>query len=294
MNKKTPLEKLDHQLFKEKELNVFVKRDDLIHPFISGNKWRKGQPVIQYMKDNNINTALTFGGAYSNHIYSFAYACKQADIQSIGIIRGDELANKPFNDTLKFAVEQGMKLVFVTRQEYKQRSNADYLFYLKNKYNAYIVPEGGTTLLAKDGFSNMISEINEDIVFDTIISASGTGGTISGICANLKNHQKAISIPVLKGIENDIKKTINAFSEHSNYDIIDAYSFGGYGKYNKELLDFISWFDAHYFEIEQVYTGKVFYALFDLVKKDYFKKNSTIVIVHTGGLQGKIKKILEK
>jgi 1-aminocyclopropane-1-carboxylate deaminase len=290
MTHKTPLQKLEHLLFKEKEVNVFVKRDDLIHPYISGNKWRKGQPVIKHMKEKGIKTALTFGGAYSNHIYSFSYACREAGIECIGIIRGDELASKPLNDTLAFAESQGMQLVFVSREEYKQRNDYFYLKDLEREHAAFIVPEGGTTVLAKQGFCEMVDEINEEVAFDYILSASGTGGTISGICSQLKSHQKAVSVPVLKGIESDLESMINFFSSHSNYDIISDYSFGGYGKYNETLLDFINWFDNTYFDIEQVYTGKAFYALFDLIKKDYFKKNSNIVILHTGGLQGKIKK----
>jgi 1-aminocyclopropane-1-carboxylate deaminase len=286
---KTPLQKIEHPLFDEKLLNIFVKRDDLIHPFISGNKWRKGQPVIEEMKNKGVKTALTFGGAYSNHIYSLSYACKEENIKSIGIIRGEELKDKPLNKTLTFAKEQGMELIFVSRKEYKMRDSNDYTKHLEKKYGAYIVPEGGTTLLAINGFSKLINEINEDIRFNTIITASGTGGTIAGICSNLNSGQKAISIPVLKGVKNEIDERIKHFSKHSNYDIIDSYSFGGYGKTNKELTDFINWFDSTYFEIEQVYTGKAFYALFDLVKKNYFKKNTNIVIIHTGGLQGKCK-----
>lgn len=282
---KTPIQQISSPIIKKKKLSVFIKRDDLIHPYISGNKWRKSYYLIQNMLKNNVKTALTFGGAYSNHIYSFAYACKKANIKSIGFIRGDELAYKPLNSTLKFAKQCGMELIFVSRKEYQNRYDIEYQNNLSKLYNAQIVPEGGTTPFVVEGFKDMIEEI--DLPFEYVITASGTGGTAAGIAANLKKKQTLISIPVLKGVEKKIEEKIIQFSSHKNYHIIPSYHQGGYAKTNSQLNNFINSFDNNFCTIEKTYTGKMFFALFDLINKDYFPEYSTIIALHTGGLQAK-------
>jgi len=189
-----------------------------------------------------------------------------------------------------------MELVFVSREEYKKRNDANYLKELKEKYNSEILPEGGTTKFAANGLKDMVEEINiQESNINFIVTASGTGGTIAGTVFGLKEYQTAISIPVLKGIENDIENKINEFSSNKNYKIINNYHFNGYAKYNQELIDFINSFKKEYdIQLEQVYTGKMFYAIFDLIKKDYFKKGTNICIVHTGGLQGLLEELKNK
>lgn len=281
------LQKIDLDIFKEKQLSVFVKRDDLIHPFISGNKYRKLFYGLKDFKNRNVQTLVTFGGAFSNHIHAFAFACHQNNIQSIGIIRGEELQNQPLNDTLSFAVQHGMKLVFVSRKEYKRRNDQDYLEELKLKYNAEIVPEGGSLDSATLGLIDMVNEINQQQHFDFICTPCGTGGTIAGIVAGLSPEQQCLGFLALKGIDNDIKQKISSQTKNENYTLISDFDFGGYAKYNQELIDFLKQLkkDTN-IQFDQVYNGKMMFGLFKLIESDYFKPNTKICIIHTGGLQG--------
>lgn len=288
----SPLEKLEHAFLSERQVEVWIKRDDLIHPIISGNKYRKLIYLLKKLKNDGVKRVLTFGGAYSNHIHASAYAFKKFGFESIGVIRGDELKNKPLNKTLRFAKENGMQLDFVSRSEYKKRNDLDYLKWLSKKYNAYIIPGGGTTYCSKFGLIDMVKEINQQINhFDYIVCASGTGGTFAGICAGLNGFEKAVAIPVLKGIADDVRKKVESFSDFKNFKIIEGYEFGGYGKKSDLLMDFIDNFYSDFgIQLEQVYTGKMMYALFDLIKNNHFKSGSRIIAVHTGGLQGLLKK----
>lgn len=283
----SPLTLLHSTQFDERNIKVFVKRDDLIHPFISGNKWRKGHYLLKHIKENGYDTAITFGGAYSNHIHAFSYACNSIGLKSIGIIRGEELANKPLNKTLTFAKEKGMELIFVDRNEYKQRYDSEYQKMLAKKHNAYIVPEGGTTSFAIEGFKDMLDEIRSETSFDYILVPCGSGGTISGINSNLRKNEQVIGINVLKGTEPELLSVIKSFSDNERYIINNDYHFGGYAKTTQELNNFIHTFEQDFnIEIEKVYSAKMFYAFFDLVNKGFFD-NKTVVLNHTGGLQGK-------
>lgn len=290
MQSHSPLQQLFSPLFDKHNLSVYVKRDDLIHPFISGNKWRKCHFLLKHLVDNGYDKAITFGGAYSNHIHAFSYACNQLGIKSIGIIRGEELASKPLNSTLSFAKENGMDLIFVSRDEYKKRYQADYLQSLAKYHNAYIVPEGGSTLFAVDGFKEMLDEVRHVTSFETILVPVGSGGTIGGINANLLSGETVLGVNVLKGTEQEIEETIRVFSSNNNYIINNDYHFGGYAKYTPELLAFIDDFELEFqIELDEIYSAKMIYAFFDMVNKGMFK-NQTIVLCHTGGLQGKIHK----
>lgn len=290
MQSHSPLQQLFSPIFDKHNLSVYVKRDDLIHPFISGNKWRKCHFLLKHLVDNGYDKAITFGGAYSNHIHAFSYACKQSGIKSIGIIRGEELTSKPLNSTLSFAKENGMDLIFVSREEYKKRYQEDYLQSLAEQHQAYIVPEGGSTLFAVDGFKEMLDEVRQVTPFEIILVPVGSGGTIGGINANLLPVETVLGINVLKGTEDDIKESIKNFSSSNNYIINNDYHFGGYAKYTPELLSFINKFELEFqINLEEIYSAKMFYAFFDMVQKGIFK-NQTIVLCHTGGLQGKIHK----
>lgn len=290
LNPHSPLQKLSSALFEAHNLNVYVKRDDLIHPFISGNKWRKCFYLLKHIVNSGYKTAVTFGGAYSNHIHAFSYACNQLGLKSVGIIRGEELASKPLNSTLSFARDNGMELIFVSRDEYKKRYDETYNEELAMKHEAYVVPEGGTTLLAIDGFKEMLNEIRSEIQFDSIWVPCGSGGTISGINTNLLNTEQVIGINVLKGTERELTETIQDFSSINNYIINNDYHFGGYAKHTPELLTFVDNFEKDFnIELEEVYSAKMFYAFFDMVNKGAIK-NKTVVLCHTGGLQAKIHK----
>lgn len=283
----SPLTQLQSDLFIKRNIKVFVKRDDLIHPFISGNKWRKSHYLLKHIKEQGYDTAVTFGGAYSNHIHAFSYACKSIGLKSIGIIRGEELANKELNQTLSYSKDQGMELIFVDRNEYKQRYDNEYQKMLSKKYNAYVVPEGGTTSFAVDGFKDMLDEIRSETTFDYLMVPCGSGGTISGINFNLRKNEKVIGINVLKGTELELLNVLKSFSDNEQYIINNDYHFGGYAKTTDELNTFIKYFEKTFnIEVEKVYSAKMFFAFFDLVDKGFFD-NKTVILNHTGGLQGK-------
>jgi 1-aminocyclopropane-1-carboxylate deaminase len=267
------------------KVSVFIRREDLIHPFISGNKFRKLKYNLQQAKAENKETLLTFGGAFSNHIAAAAYAGKEQGFKTIGIIRGDELRGKiSDNPTLQFAQECGMQFKFVTREDYRRKTEAVFLENLKQEFgNFYLVPEGGTNELAVKGCEEILTK--EDTEFDFICCSIGTGGTISGIINSLLPHQKVLGFPALKGdfLNEDIRK----FARNQNWELVTAYHFGGYGKVNPELIAFINQFyKENQIPLDPIYTAKMVFGVMDLIQKDYFPENSKILLIHTGGIQG--------
>ncbi len=266
-------------------VKVFIRREDLIHPFVSGNKFRKLKyNLLQAIKKNH-HTLLTFGGAYSNHIAATAYAGKESGFITIGIIRGDELASKiKENPTLKFAQDCGMKFEFVSREQYRMKESSDFISKLNEKYGSYyLVPEGGTNSYAILGCEEILT--NEDFIFDYICCSVGTGGTIAGISNSITGKQKVLGFPSLKG--DFLQKDICNFAKHDNFSLISDYHFGGYGKVNEELILFINTFYKEYkIPLDPIYTGKMVFGVIDLIKKNYFPENSKILLIHTGGIQG--------
>ena len=262
-----------------------MKREDLIHPFVSGNKFRKLKYNLLQAKTENQSTLLTFGGAYSNHIAAVAYAGRENGFQTIGIIRGDELADKiASNPTLKFAQECGMQFEFVSREDYRLKTGAAFLEQLENKFGSfYLIPEGGTNALAIKGCEEILTQ--EDGIFDYVACAIGTGGTISGIINSALPHQKILGFPALKG--DFLQDEIRNFVQNDNWELILDYHFGGYGKVNTVLVDFINRFlEKTKIPLDPVYTGKMVFGIVDLIEKNYFPENATILLIHTGGLQG--------
>lgn len=291
LNLPSPVQEIEHPLFDEKNVRVYIKRDDLIHPMISGNKWRKLKHNIAKAGAKDL---LTFGGAFSNHIVASAAACNYFGKNSIGIIRGDKII--PLNPSLEFAHAHGMKLDFISRSEYKEKGDLHFLKKINEKYNSpFIVPEGGANSFGIKGCQELVGEIDQ--AFDYIISAVGTGATVAGIASGLNKEQKVIGVSVLKGansllneirdlllIENSI---INTDEIMSSLDLRHEYHFGGYAKIKDELIDFMRFFYTEFgIKTDPVYSGKSLFALFDLLKKDYFAKGSSIVYYHCGGLQG--------
>ncbi|MDN3493817.1 1-aminocyclopropane-1-carboxylate deaminase/D-cysteine desulfhydrase [Winogradskyella bathintestinalis] len=266
-------------------VDITVKREDLIHPFISGNKYRKLKYNVEKAKEIKATSMLTFGGAYSNHIAAVAYAGKAYGFKTIGIIRGEELGlKKDLNPTLKFAKACGMKFQFVSRDDYRKKTSEDFIATLKRRFgNFYLLPEGGTNDLAVKGCQEIIQ--TEDFHFDYVCCAVGTGGTISGIINASQTHQKILGFPALKGdfLQQDICK----FATQQNWNLITGYHFGGYGKIKPELIAFINRFKHNYdIPLDPIYTGKMLFGIFDLIEKDFFPKASKILVIHTGGLQG--------
>ena len=266
-------------------ITVQIKREDLLHPFISGNKFRKLKYNILQAKTENQDTLLTFGGAFSNHIAAAAYAGKEYGFKMIGIIRGDELREKILeNPTLQFAQDCGMQFKFVSREAYRHKTESDFLENLKQEFgDFYLVPEGGTNEFAVKGCQEILTQ--EDKEFDYVCCAVGTGGTISGLINSSLPHQKVLGFPALKGefLNEDIRK----FARNPNWELITDYHFGGYGKVNPELIDFINhFFEENNIPLDPIYTGKMVFGVMDLIQKNYFKENSKILLIHTGGLQG--------
>ncbi|TDD94460.1 1-aminocyclopropane-1-carboxylate deaminase/D-cysteine desulfhydrase [Flavobacterium cellulosilyticum] len=268
-----------------KNISLSIRREDLIHPFISGNKFRKLKYNLLQAKAENKDTLLTFGGAYSNHIAAAAFAGKEHGFKSIGIIRGDELESKiAENPTLQFAQECGMKFKFVSRESYRQKTEPDFLENLKQEFgNFYLVPEGGTNEYAVKGCEEILTK--EDAHYDFICCSVGTGGTISGIIRSILPHQKVLGFPSLKG--DFLKDEIRKFVQDQNWELITAYHFGGYGKVNPELIAFINQFyKENTIPLDPIYTGKMVFGVIDLINKNYFPENSKILLIHTGGIQG--------
>lgn len=266
-------------------ISLVMKREDLIHPFVSGNKFRKLKYNLLQAKTENQSTLLTFGGAYSNHIAAVAYAGRENGFQTIGIIRGDELADKiASNPTLKFTQECGMQFEFVSREDYRLKTEAAFLEQLENKFGSfYLIPEGGTNALAIKGCEEILTQ--EDGIFDYVACAIGTGGTISGIINSALPHQKILGFPALKG--DFLQDEIRNFVQNDNWELILDYHFGGYGKVNTVLVDFINRFlEKTKIPLDPVYTGKMVFGIVDLIEKNYFPENATILLIHTGGLQG--------
>ncbi len=277
-------------ILEDKKVELFIKREDLIHPEVSGNKFRKLKYNIAEAKKLKKKSLLTFGGAFSNHIAATAVAGKLTGLKTFGVIRGDELGlnlkkTLEENATLREAHENGMKFHFISRELYRQKTSFGFIEKMKNKWgDFYLVPEGGTNCLAVEGCEEILTE--EDALFDYVCSAVGTGGTISGIIKSLKKHQKVLGFPALKGsfLSEEIKKyTIRK----DNWKLQKNYHFGGYAKYNEELITFINDFSLETgVLLDPIYTGKMLFGIVDLIKKDHFEKGTKILAVHTGGLQG--------
>lgn len=266
-------------------ISLTIKREDLIHPFVSGNKFRKLKYNLLQSKAENKKTLLTFGGAFSNHIAAVAYAGKEKGFKTIGIIRGDELLDKiDENPTLKFAQENGMEFQFVSREDYRLKNESYFIEKLKDKFgDFYLVPEGGTNDLAVKGCEEILTD--EDAAFNFVCCAVGTGGTISGLINSALPNQKILGFPALKG--DFLTDEIRIFAKKDNWNLISDYHFGGYGKINLELIEFINaFFEENKVPLDPIYTGKMFFGVIDLISKNYFPAHSKILLIHTGGLQG--------
>ena len=285
----TPLQHIKESLFLEKGVEVWLKRDDLTHPEIQGNKWRKLKYNLVEAKEENQHTLLTFGGPYSNHIYALAAAGKLYGFKTIGIIRG-EPAEDP-TDTLRAAAKNGMRILFMDRSQYRLKNEPESIESLHIQLgDFYLVPEGGTNNFALQGCIEMVNEIKTD--FDHICLACGTGGTLAGVVSGLYGKKKAIGFSSLKGkdrLTSSITELVHDFTDKTfdNWQVNFDYHFGGYAKVNDELINFIKAFKQnHLTQLEPVYTGKMMYGLYDMIRNDYFPRGTKIVAIHTGGLQG--------
>ena len=266
-------------------LQLFLKREDKIHNIISGNKYRKLKFNLINAKELGFKGLLTFGGAYSNHIPAVAYAAKKNGFKSLGFIRGEEIVNKYLeNPTLKYSHDLGMKFKFLSRSNYKLKTNENFLRKLKKKFkDYYLIPEGGTNALGVLGCQEILNDNDKE--FDYICCSVGTGGTICGLINSSNENQKIIGFSSIN--KNYLLNDITKFVTNENWMVLDDFSFGGYGKVNEELIKFMNNFRLKYgILLDPIYTSKLVYGVLNLITNNFFKPNSKILMIHTGGHQG--------
>jgi 1-aminocyclopropane-1-carboxylate deaminase/D-cysteine desulfhydrase-like pyridoxal-dependent ACC family enzyme len=285
-----PNQLLMHAILAEKGIELAVKRLDLVHSEVSGNKFFKLKYNLEKAKSEGKNTLLTFGGAFSNHIYATAKAATTENLTSIGIIRGER--TEPLNATLAHAEKLGMQLHFMDRKTYRNKTEPEFLSNLKEKFgDFYLIPEGGTNKSAIKGTQEILKL--EDQEFSHICSSIGTGGTFAGLYTSLAEHQKLLGFSSLKGefILQEIADLLqlHQLSSLGTYEIFTQFHFGGYAKNKPELIDFIWWFYENFgVVLDPIYTGKMAFGIWDLIQKNYFPTGSKILMIHSGGLQGNI------
>lgn len=268
----------------EKNVKLFMKREDLIHPEISGNKyWKLFFNINNYLELNPENPLIiTFGGAFSNHISAVSALGNQFNLKTLGIIRGEEIEKKwTENPTLVYAKRNGMNLKFVTREEYRHKEKLTE--FLKQEFpEALIIPEGGTNKNAVQGIKMMLNNDTKD--FDYLCTAVGTGGTVAGLSEFCEDNQEVIGFKVVG--DDSLEKRISELTSKRNFHLTDA-AFGGYGKINDENVRFINDFKMKFdIPLEPVYTGKMMQKVFEMIDAGYFPEGSKILCFHTGGLQG--------
>lgn len=290
----SPVQPLRHPLFSKAEVEVMMKREDLIHPQVSGNKWRKLKYNFGEAEAAGVNKMLTFGGAYSNHLVAVAAACNALGFESVGVVRGEHTT--PLNATLAEAQRYGMQLRFVSRSAYRERHTNGLLEQLAQEFRGWkMIPEGGANAAGVRGCSEILADVADR--FDVVTVACGTGTTLAGIVGSLNAQQVAIGFPALKGGgflrdevlrmtgESDLFKDRTLIEKQ--FRIESSYHFGGYAKMKPELASFMeSFYSDHGIKLDPVYTAKMAFGVYDLIKSGVFKPGTRILMIHTGGLQG--------
>jgi len=271
-------------------VRLLLWRDDLVHPELPGNKARKLKYNLVAAQQQGHNTLLTFGGAYSNHIAAVAAAGRLYGLRTIGLIRGEETL--PLNPTLAKAQADGMVLHYLDRSTYRRRHEPSFIAELLARFGpAYVLLEGGTNALALPGCAELVTELRQDVAFDILAVAVGTGGTLAGLLTGLAGQQQALGVPALKngGV---MREEVNALTRQASGQVFDNYTlaldyhFGGYAKVPAGLLDFIRQFrERHGVLLDPIYTGKLLFGVLDLIEQGYFSRGSTVVAIHTGGQQ---------
>jgi 1-aminocyclopropane-1-carboxylate deaminase len=278
---------LSSPFLQEKEVEVIVARLDKIHDDVSGNKLFKLHYFIEECMRSEHKMILTFGGAYSNHLAATAYLCREAGLRCTGVVRGER--SPVLSHTLRRCEDLGMKLHFVSREEYKHAEDPGFIAALHDQFGDFtLVPEGGYSPQGAKGAS-LIHDVIDHLNATHIATAVGTATTLAGLLSGKKEDQRIIAVPVIKNMT-DIQERISfltGIKETASLEILHDYHFGGYAKYNEQLINFMNTFyDEYKVPTDFVYTAKMFYAVFDMIKKDHFPKGSRIVCLHTGGLQG--------
>jgi len=286
----TPIQEIHDAVLDKAGVRLLVKRLDLVHPVISGNKWYKLKYNLIAAREQGFDTLLSFGGAYSNHIHALAGAGAEYGFKTIGVIRGEE--HSSLNPTLQFAVDHGMQLHYLNRADYRRKDSAEIIDRLKDQFgDFYLIPEGGSNAQAVKGCAEIIADIDQP--FDVIACACGTAGTLSGLVAGLQGERQSMGLAVLKGagfLNDEVRAWLSAagYPLHENWQINLDYHFGGYAKIKPELLEFMRRFEAeHGIPLEPIYTGKLMFGLFDLIASNHFQPGQTVLALHAGGLQGR-------
>ncbi|MBE9052870.1 1-aminocyclopropane-1-carboxylate deaminase/D-cysteine desulfhydrase [Nostocales cyanobacterium LEGE 11386] len=291
------MQQINNEIAYRAGVELSVLRLDCLHPLVNGNKWFKLKYNLLEAKQQNLTTLLTFGGAYSNHIFATAAAGNLLGFRTIGVIRGEE--RLPLNPTLSFAVQQGMQLVYLNRESYQQRHTSELQKDLRQRFGEiFIIPEGGSNLNGVRGCTEIVGETE---AFDIICLACGTGTTLAGITLSLNQKQRVIGFPVLKNggfltqeiaslLENYLASGLPAPNNSpASWELVCDYHLGGYAKVNDELVIFRQQFEqTHGIPLDYVYTAKMFYGVMDLLQQDFFHKGDRLLLIHTGGLQGNI------
>lgn len=295
----SPVTELGEPMLSEKGVRVFVKRDDLLslpvepgdHAFC-GNKWRKMKYNLLAAREKGFRTLCTFGGAFSNHIAACAAAGPLFGFQTVGVIRGEECL--PLNPTLAFARRCGMALHFMDRRVFREKTALDIFEWTQSDPDTtYVIPEGGSNALALQGCRELALELVAQCAPDICCAPCGTGATLAGLVQGFQGEVQVLGVSVLKGAF--MKKNVAAFlpdggDAHPSWDVATDYHFGGYARYTPELMQFIEAFEArHGISLDQVYTGKLFFGVWDMIQRDCFSRGTRLCVVHTGGLQGRVR-----
>jgi 1-aminocyclopropane-1-carboxylate deaminase len=279
----TPFQEISDPQTTKAGVRLLIKREDLNHPLVSGNKWWKLKYNLEEAVRENSKALLTYGGAFSNHIFSTAAAAAELNMKSIGIIRGEQTL--PLNPVLAFAISRGMQLHYVSRSAYRTKSETDP--YLKLFDNFYLIPEGGSNLLALKGVVEFVATFN--VQYDYVCCPVGTGGTLSGIIEGTPPDKMVIGFTVVRGgsyLVQEIQKLSRKSKDLSTWKLMNDYHFGGYAKNTLQLERFMQNFaNTHSIPLDPIYTGKMMAGIYDLLSKGFFARGSTILAIHTGGLQ---------
>ena len=281
----TPIQEIQNQAILRAGVRLFIKREDLNHPYVSGNKWWKLKYNLCEAVRLKKSALLTFGGAYSNHIYATAAAAREVNLKAIGIVRGEE--HTSVNSVVQFAKHCGMELYFVSRELYRRKNEDDFIKSLGKDFgDYYLIPEGGSNELAVTGVKEFAQGLNSN--YDYVCCPVGTGGTLAGLINGFNGFTMILGFSVLKNGTFLCDEVRRLGAEYDNWTIRTEYDFGGYAKSTHWLSSFIDSFtNEHLIPIEPVYSGKMMAGIFDLLSKGFFKKGSRILVLHTGGIHRK-------
>jgi 1-aminocyclopropane-1-carboxylate deaminase len=280
------IEPVQHPALAYNKVQLHIKRDDLLHPVISGNKWRKLKYILLHALNKGHQHLISMGGAYSNHLHALAYIGHKLNLKTTGLIRGEEPEKD--NKTLSDLRRWGMTLEFVSRSRFRElRKYRTFDSEPAKLYNGFWIPEGGANQEALRGVGEILKEI--DMEFNTLAIACGTGTTLAGLAKKLPRTHRVLGFSALKGggfLEKDVKKLLKDKSIN-NWSINFDYHFGGFAKTTDELTSFINEIQSYKdIPLEPIYNGKMLFGLIDMIKNERFKKGQTIIAIHTGGLQG--------